>query len=75
MEVLPLLLCPVCQQLFLNEVKVYEAKVEGVIDESQEIVDRNKLDKGDIDGVYKTKKALIERWDAVKVHLEERQDK
>ncbi|XP_020615403.1 dystonin-like isoform X2 [Orbicella faveolata] len=62
-------------QLFLNEVKEYEPKVNAMVQESQDLVDSSKLDKTDIDGVDKTKNALNSRWKAVNDHLKERQQK
>ena len=62
-------------QLFLDEVKAYEPKVEAMLEESQELVESSKLDKTDIDGVDKTKTALSSRWKAVNDHLKERQRK
>ena len=67
--------CARYPQLFLNEVKEYEPKVNAMVKESQDLVDNSKLDKTDIDGVDKTKNALNSRWKAVNDHLKERQQK
>lgn len=67
--------CACHLQLFLNEVKEYEPKVNAMVQESQDLVDSSKLDKTDIDGVDKTKNALNSRWKAVNDHLKERQQK
>ena len=67
--------CACYPQLFLNEVKEYEPKVNAMVQESQDLVDSNKLDKTDIDGVDKTKNALDTRWKAVNDHLKARQQK
>ena len=62
-------------QLFLNEVKQYEPKVEAMLKDSQDLVESSKLDKTDIDGVDKTKNALSARWKDVNDHLNDRQRK
>ena len=62
-------------QLFLNEVKQYEPKVEAMLKDSQDLVESSKLDKTDIDGVDKTKNALSSRWKDVDDHLNDRQRK
>lgn len=62
-------------QLFIKEMKAYEPKVDGMVEESQELVESSRLDKTDIDGVDKTKNALNSRWKAVNDHLNERQRK
>lgn len=67
--------CACHPQLFLNEVKEYEPKVNAMVQESQDLVDSSKLDITDIDGVDKTKNALNSRWKAVNDHLKERQQK
>lgn len=67
--------CACYPQLFLNEVKEYEPKVNAMVQESQDLVDSNKLDKTDIDGVDKTKNAFDTRWKAVNDHLKARQQK
>ena len=70
-----LYVCACHPQLFVNEVKEYEPKVNAMVQESQDLVDSSKLDKTDIDGVDKTKNALNSRWKAVNDHLKERQQK
>ena len=62
-------------QLFFDEVKQYEPKVEAMLKDSQDLVESTKLDKTDIDGVDKTKTALNTRWKAVNDHLKDRQQK
>ena len=59
----------------LEDVKLYEPRVQGVSSDGKLLVDGGHLDKADTDGVEKTANALSQRWHAANKHLNERQHK